>query len=552
MLTGNPFYRRAIPIYLATIILPVAALLWLGLESFERQRQSLLALTAEKLQVAVEAETRNAARTAFLDRPQPIAKYFFTFEGGAVVDPVLQAPAPLDAPPAFGEGEREELDRYRLDLALRAYRRLLRNRSTEPLALSRVARVLSKLGREAEARSTWRELAAKYPDARDLSGRPFGIVAAINAGDTAGIAEEITKDRWKLSRDQAEFFLSRTSGAAGASAYLDRYRFAETLNSRFRPRRELRNGEIDSSNFDGHRVFYQAVGFDRIEAFLVNPAWASALRERKAREVGLGEVGPPEIVIYAGALTMVLVVLSAGAVLLWRDVARETRTNRLRSDFVSGVSHDLKTPITLVRLYADTLLRHQGLSEDEQREFYRIIARESTRLGRLVDQILSFARVERGAEEYELQDGDIGALVSAVVDDYGEWLEHAGFVVTRTIPGELPSIRFDPAAVAQALVNLLENAAKYSASGRNIDVRLEATDDHVIVEVLDQGMGICSADRARIFERFYRAAKASGKGGSGLGLFMVRHIMHAHGGRAEVESEPGRGSVFRLIFPIAS
>jgi signal transduction histidine kinase len=111
-------------------------------------------------------------------------------------------------------------------------------------------------------------------------------------------------------------------------------------------------------------------------------------------------------------------------------------------------------------------------------------------------------------------------------------------------------VRFDPAALSQAVVNLLDNAVKYSGSSRTIAARVTAADSHVTFEVEDHGVGIPDADRNRIFDRFYRAANDTGKGGSGLGLFMVRHIMDAHGGRAEVESEPGRGSRFRLVFPV--
>jgi two-component system phosphate regulon sensor histidine kinase PhoR len=206
-----------------------------------------------------------------------------------------------------------------------------------------------------------------------------------------------------------------------------------------------------------------------------------------------------------------------------------------------------------VRLYGETLLRQSALRDDERREFYRIITRESARLGRLVDQILSFSRLDRGTSGYNLTEGDLAPVIEGVVDDYAEWLQKAGFIVTRMIPGETPPVRFDPAAISQAVINLLDNAIKYSGDARDIAVRLGSEGRQVSLEISDHGMGVPREDHSRIFERFYRSSNGAGKGGYGLGLFMVRHIMDAHGGRAEVvESEPGRGSTFRLVFPVAS
>ena len=253
--------------------------------------------------------------------------------------------------------------------------------------------------------------------------------------------------------------------------------------------------------------------------------------------------------MHVGAVALVSLLLSAGVLLLARDSSREAKINDLRTAFVSGVSHELKTPITLVRLYGETLLRHEDLPPEERREFYRIITRESARLGRLVDQVLSFSRIEQGELKYDMKEGDLAPLVGGVVEDYREWLEHAGFVLRRTVPDIAPPVCFDPVAVSQALVNLLDNAAKYSGSSREIAVRLEALGDHVAVEVEDHGIGIAPAEQGKIFDRFYRSGGGTAQGGYGLGLFMVSHIMIVHGGRVEVDSERGRGSRFRLVFP---
>jgi signal transduction histidine kinase len=504
------------------------------------------------LDAPLEAATSAAATAAFADHSQPIVKQFFVFENGILVAPALHAGPPRETPAAFLEAEQQELELGRLSEALTSYRRLLGDRSTEPLSLSRVARVQSKLGKETDAQATWRELARKYPDERDLSGRPFGVVAAINAGDTAGLAEKIMSGRWDLSGDQATFFLSKLGRSDDASSYLAQFRWAQQLTDQFKPPAALGDGDVERAAFGQDRIIYKSDRPGRIIGFLVNPDWVSTERSRLSQELGIENTRRADTLLYAGAFAVILLVLSGGVVFLWRDLSRETRLNLLRADFVSSVSHELKTPITLVRLYGETLLRHGTLTASERREFYRIITRESARLGRLVEQVLTFARVEKGAQDYDLKEGDVAPVIAGVIDDYSEWLEDAGFTLTRSIPAETPPIRFDQAAISQALVNLLDNAAKYSGAGRDITIRVDAADAQVRVEVEDHGIGIAPEDQQRIFERFQRAANHTGKGGYGLGLFMVRHIMTAHGGHAEVESVPGYGSTFRLVFPVAS
>jgi len=243
-------------------------------------------------------------------------------------------------------------------------------------------------------------------------------------------------------------------------------------------------------------------------------------------------------------------VLFSGVALLLRDVSREKRTNQLQSDFVSGVSHELKTPITLIRLYSETLLGRSNLRPEDRTDFTRIILRESARLTKLVDQILAFSRVERGDHIFNFEEGDPTPVFTRVLEDYREYLEHAGFVLEQIVPKCAPAVRFDAAALSQAVVNLLDNAVKYSNEARTIAARMRVSEDCVTFEVEDHGPGIPQSEHQKIFDRFYRVPNGNGSGGYGLGLFMVRHIMTAHGGTAEVSSEVGRGSCFRLVLPI--
>jgi signal transduction histidine kinase len=412
-----------------------------------------------------------------------------------------------------------------------------------------IARCLTKLGRLDEARAAWRNLAASYPNETDLSHRPFGIVAAMEAGDIAGLYEKIASGQWGLPADQAEFFLDKLDSKR-TSPYLEQFRFARELEDNFQPPGALKEGEIYPYAFGNHRIFYRSDGPDRIYGFAVNAAWIdSKLRPQLEEELGITHTARQDQLVYGGAIGLVLIILSAGVVLLLRDISREARANRLRAELVSSVSHELKTPITLIHLYGETLLRHRGFREEERSDFYRIIVRESGRLGRLVDQVLTFSRVEQGVQSYKFEDGDMTPVITQLVNDYREFLERTGFSIEQFLPESAPPVRFDAAAVSQALINLLDNAAKYSGAAKEIVVRLNAQNGSVTLEVEDHGMGISAAERERIFDRFYRVSNES-KGGYGIGLFLVRHIMDAHGGQVEVDSEPGRGSRFRLVFPI--
>jgi signal transduction histidine kinase/ligand-binding sensor domain-containing protein len=224
--------------------------------------------------------------------------------------------------------------------------------------------------------------------------------------------------------------------------------------------------------------------------------------------------------------------------------------NRGRADFVSGVSHELKTPLTLIRLYGETLLYGEEFPKEIRHDYYEIIARESERLTHLVDSVLDFSRVERGQKPYSFNQADMRALVREILETRKPHLEQSGFTLKTDIGEQLPLVRFDAEAVTEVVSNLLDNAEKYSGDAKQISVRLFPNQGGVILEVEDKGVGIPIAERERIFEQFYRASNTRHNGGYGLGLFLVKHIMEAHGGTVELASELGQGSVFRLSFPL--
>jgi signal transduction histidine kinase len=253
--------------------------------------------------------------------------------------------------------------------------------------------------------------------------------------------------------------------------------------------------------------------------------------------------------ITLGVLSLLLV---GGLVLTYRSVSKEVALARLKSDFVSNVSHELRTPLSLIRLYAETLELRRVQGEQKTTEYYAIIRKESERLTALINNILDFSRIEAGRKEYEFRQTDLAELVTNTLDAYRDQIDEHGFTFERSIDLSLPPVRVDQEAIARSLVNLVNNALKYSDREKFLAVKLYRTEGVVKLEVADRGIGIARNEQSKIFEKFYRAGDplVHNTKGSGLGLSLVRHIAHAHGGEVDVESAPGKGSRFTLTLPL--
>jgi two-component system phosphate regulon sensor histidine kinase PhoR len=240
--------------------------------------------------------------------------------------------------------------------------------------------------------------------------------------------------------------------------------------------------------------------------------------------------------------------LILGVVLLVRESLGQSRQSWNRVVFVSGFSHQLKTPLANVRLYTE-LLQDGGTLGDQERRCCDVIIGEVEKLRRRIDKVLSSTRIDRRRAAYDLREDDLVSLVVGTVDTYRHWVSRNGCsVCVSTEP--LPTIRLDSDAISEAVVNLIENAVQHSGGGRQIEVRVWSDGPRAFVDVQDDGVGIAREDQQRIFEQFYRVPGQSGQTGFGLGLFLVRHTMRAHGGDIEVTSTVGQGSRFRLIFPV--
>jgi signal transduction histidine kinase len=250
-----------------------------------------------------------------------------------------------------------------------------------------------------------------------------------------------------------------------------------------------------------------------------------------------------------GAISLLL---TGGIVMTHRNISREMALARLKSDFVSNVSHELRTPLSLIRLYAETLEMGRLKSPEKYQEYYSIIRKESERLSALINNILDFSRIEAGRKEYDFRQTDMRELVRNTLESYRYQIEQSGFAFEEKIAEDVPPLSVDREAMARSLLNLVNNALKYSQDQKYIGVNLFRDNGSVKLEVVDHGIGIPQGEQQKIFDKFYRVGDplVHSTKGSGLGLALVRHIVRAHGGEVSVDSVPGRGSKFTINLPV--
>jgi signal transduction histidine kinase len=279
-----------------------------------------------------------------------------------------------------------------------------------------------------------------------------------------------------------------------------------------------------------------------IAAYLVNPA-----RLRQAAHTAKLTLG-----LLIGTLVLAI---GIGGWLIVTDLNRQLALARQKTDFVSNVSHELKTPLTSIRMFSELLAEQRVADPAKQRSYLQIITAETARLTRLINNVLDFSRMERGEKKYNFRDADLVNIVRETVETYRPHLENNGFQMECALPtGELP-IRADTDAISQVIVNLLSNAEKYSSHEKKITVEATHRDSPLPcaeVKILDRGPGVPRGSEEKIFEKFYRAhdSLSSGIQGSGLGLTLARQIARAHGGDVIYEQREGGGSCFSLRLPL--
>ncbi len=251
-------------------------------------------------------------------------------------------------------------------------------------------------------------------------------------------------------------------------------------------------------------------------------------------------------------IVFVNIVLFAGIIYLFRNVYNEITLAQMKTDFVANVSHELRTPLSLIRMYAETLELGRVKSEEKKQHYYQIIVNETARLTQLINNILDFSRIESRRKEFHLRYGDIVKIVRDTINMYRFHIEMKDFSLKFKCPSTLPPVLIDADAITLALVNLLDNAIKFSGDNKIIEVTVSHTTHSIVVSVTDHGIGIPDAEVGKIFDKFYRieSSLVHNTKGSGLGLSLVRHIMNIHHGRVDVQSKPGSGSTFSLVFPV--
>jgi len=243
-------------------------------------------------------------------------------------------------------------------------------------------------------------------------------------------------------------------------------------------------------------------------------------------------------------MTLLAAVMALGVFFIVRAAAREVRVAEMKSTFVSSVSHDLKTPLALIQLFAETLELGRLKSTERANEYYRIINSEARKLTRLINNLLDFSRIEAGLRRYNRVPGNLTEITRQVVESLDSQFRHNQFSVTVRTAGDVP-VLIDKDAAEQALENLLSNAMKYSPDNRDIAVVVERVNEYGVVRVTDHGIGISPRLHRKVFRKFFRVQTDAGSGpqGTGLGLAIVEHVMRGHHGFVHVDSQPDRKSV---------
>jgi signal transduction histidine kinase len=241
-----------------------------------------------------------------------------------------------------------------------------------------------------------------------------------------------------------------------------------------------------------------------------------------------------------------------GGYFLLRDLNRDLRMAEMRSQFVASVSHELKTPLTAIRLFAETLSLGRTPDERTRSEYLETLMNESERLARLVDNVLDFSKIDQGKKIYRMRSISLRAVTHSATRAMQYPLAQQGFTLHVTVDDNLPEVNGDPDALEQAILNLLSNAMKYSGNAREIELICGSDKADAVIAVRDRGIGIAPSDQSRIFEKFYRVQSSDTHliAGTGLGLTLVKHIAGAHGGSIDVKSALGEGSTFTIRIPL--
>jgi two-component system phosphate regulon sensor histidine kinase PhoR len=401
------------------------------------------------------------------------------------------------------------------------------------------------------ARRVTRPVVDMQSVARQMAEGDFSVRASVRSTDEIGslaralnvMASRLREKIQDLEREQAKTTAILDSMVEGVLA-VDAHDHILFLNESVRTMFRLRPG------LGGGKPFLEAIRNADLLDLL--GACRDAGGERVSRELSL--TTPVERTLEVHALPVHLATEGLGVLMVLHDVTELRRLERVRTEFVANVSHELRTPLTAIRGYLETLLTGALDEPENPRPFLEIVSRHAERLGRLLDDLMDLSNIELGRVALRVESMDFSEALEPVLTIMRPRAEGKGVALSAELPPDLPVVRADRDRLAQILINLLDNAVKFTPAGGRVTVGAAAQGAKVEVLISDTGVGIPSTDLPRVTERFYRVDKVRSRelGGTGLGLAIVKHLVILHGGELAIESEVGKGTTVRFTLPVAS
>ena len=608
--TQKRFPKRQPVLFLLVLAAPCLVLTGLGLQVSRQERQLAERRAAEDRQTRLArfradllAALERVKHQAAAGRDDGVAVLVATVRNGNLELPFEDEPharqfrQSLQGTP-FGarirQAEQQEIAARNFDAAAEQYRSAIaesRRPWEQAYARLLLARARQKAGQQMDALELYQEVLHSPTEFTDEFGIPLALYAAkplLDAGrqssDVVSVLRGLVPGFVRMTSPALSMVLD-LSGKTGASELLPE------LNRLISERERAEALQTDLAH-----VLPRLQAGDPVWITFGEPAWLLSLAIRPAREPALVAVSVDRVPALLGhsaddvhivqgkdgdslgdsfpglraivqasapqsgalgraflalALAFTIALTLVAGALLWRDVRRDARLADLRSQFISSVSHELRTPLTSIRMFTESMRLDDDMDADTRAQYLDTVLHQSERLTRLVDNVLSFARIEQGRAVYDLRPTSLAEIIGNAVRGFRGLAEQDGFSFAVNVASGLPAVLADRDALEQAVLNLLGNAVKYSGASREIALRVEREDGHAAIRVVDHGIGIAPEEQAHIFERFYRAGNAEAHRipGAGLGLTLVDHIVKGHGGGISVVSRPQAGSTFTIRIP---
>jgi len=289
--------------------------------------------------------------------------------------------------------------------------------------------------------------------------------------------------------------------------------------------------------------------FDRRESLWLIPDHQLVIKSAGTTLEELAQKRTRLNLIFLGAVNLIVLL---GIIIFLYNINQQMKLAQMKTDFVANVSHELRTPLSLIRMYAETLDMGRTKSQSQIKTYYRTIMQESQRLSQLINNILDFSKIESKRKHYEFMLIQLTDILDGVLEMYTHQFSKLNVRIEKEIQQSIPELYLDKDAITQVIINLIENAIKFSPNEKMIKIDIQGSNDQVMFCITDNGIGIPPSEQRLIFNKFYRVGSSlvHNTKGSGLGLALVKHIMQVHGGRVTVKSQLHQGSTFCLTFPV--